>query len=220
MSYAAIVPIMFEPVSGLQVLLTRTMLQRTLYGHSFSLCDAYSCTVPWDSTPEQAIAAAFLHQAPEVTLSPAIENADALCENLRSKRYVCKMNVDDCMVFVVRAKWNTSFVPAVRCPSASHLTMEPAFATRDVHGKGKTFLLHLKDTETNQVSFALRFIPQEQSFVQCLTLPAVMRSLECRDSNTPPFLPSGIFYLVTTLLKRVVENIILFLSSGTYAEPM
>lgn len=215
MPYAAIVPVMFEPTSGLPVVLTRTFVQRTLYGHSFSLCDAYSCAVPACSTHEEAISVAFIHQAPEITLTPAVSDPAGLCDNLHAKRYVCKIHIDDCVVFVVRAKWNTSFVPAVRCSTAAQWTMEPAFATRDVHGKGKTFLLHVKDTETNEMSFALRFIPKEQCFVQCLTLPVVMRSLECRDNNAPPFLPSGVFFLVTTLLKRAVEQIILYISSSS-----
>ncbi len=214
MSYAAIVPIMFEPTTGLPVVLCRTFVQRTMYGHSFSLCDAFSCTVPWNLTPEQAVAKSFSAQAPEIVLDPPVPSSeDALVERLVTDRLVCKVQLVDCVVFVVRAKWNTSFVPMVKCTAAENLLLQPVFATRDVHGKGRTFLMNVLDKTTGEVNLGLRFITQDRSFVQCLTLSTIAQSLECRDRQLPPFLPSGVFYVVTTLLKCVVENICLYLNS-------
>jgi hypothetical protein len=209
---AGVVPVMYEPSTGVPVCILQATLLRTCHGSTFTLLDVVS-GADYEA-PCDVAARAFTKRAPHVRLQCAAVkpgNAEGLGDALHNKTYAAKVKLGDGMVvYFVKAAWT----PGVDVPPMDNCTFAAVHNFVDVHGRGRCFRVETAEgkDDTRTVS-GLFFVPAEQCRLACMTLPHLMRAPVVHATvATPPFLPPGTFVACTPALKEAIDALARFVA--------
>jgi hypothetical protein len=195
-TYAAILPVMFHPVSGAPVLRVNAVQRQTMHGHSFHACDAFGGEVRDFDTAAQCAA----HWA--AILAPGLGfNVSTLAPFLLQNKHMATVLTDngESVFFVVQVPYKGLF-------EEGGLVID-THSCKDILNHGRSYEVTALSPVSHKPRPGFRFIPLNQPVVHCLSMQQVLACPAAAWGSRRPFLHHGTFYTVTPSLKAAVSQL-------------
>ena len=207
-TYAGVLPIMFHPMSNAPLVLVSTVQLPSMCGQLYHECDTFGGDSSRFPSPQQCAAHWFFKSigTHAVIAMPGVVDEPSFVGALLANKHMATIESENVILYVVQMQYTPMLLPdTCVCPKLNRTSITRVYSHKNIAGSGRCHSITMVDTRSGKPRSGYRFVPIGYPSVQSMTIPQIL-SADLIEKRRP-FMHSGSFVLVSSVLHNGIENL-------------
>jgi hypothetical protein len=208
MVYAGVLPIMFHPKSNAPLVLVNSVQLPSMCGQLYHECDTFGGDSAQFPSPQQCAAHWFFKGVGTHAVIAMLDVVDepSFVGALLANKHMATIETEHVILYVVQMQYAPMLLPdSTVCPKLNRTAVTRVYSHKNITGSGRCHAISLMDTRTGKPRSGFRFVPIACPSVQSMTIPQILSA--DLIGKRRPFMHSGSFVLVSSILHEAIENL-------------